>query len=236
MNLAYNFAAGELLLAFDSDDRCLPDALEFMVERWRELSLHHSDLAGIVTSCITSDGRPLGTPFPTDGEVGHLHRVYDRLRLRGDRWDIHLTSVLRQFPFPMVAGQRLCPEGLVWNRISRNYTMAFFNHATRIHEYLEDGYTANLGRARRTSPTLFKVYHEEALDLDISLLSKWRAASNYVRASIHEKSVGRSFANRPIAFACGAVVGTALAVTDHVLDGRRTGVLATLYAFVSARS
>jgi glycosyltransferase involved in cell wall biosynthesis len=236
MNMSYEFAAGELLLAFDSDDRCLPDALEFMVARWRELVPRYPDLAGIVTSCITSDGRPLGTRFPTDGEVGRLHKVYDRLRLRGDRWDIHRTSILRQFPFPTAPGQRLCPEGLVWNRMSQRYRMAFFNHATRIHEYLEDGYTANLGHARRMSPTLFKLYHEETLDLDISLFSKWRAASNYVRASIHEGSVSQMFFKRPIASICGGVLGTALALTDILLDQRKRGVVERLYAFISART
>lgn len=219
MNLAYTVAAGELLLCFDSDDRCTTDALAFMVGKWRELSPRYPDLIGIVTSSMTKDGMPIGTTFPIDGEIGHLHRVYDRIRLRGDRWDIHMTRVLREYPFPTLDGQRLCPEGLVWNRLSRRYRMAFFNHRTRVHEHEADGYTANLGLVRRKSAGLFKLYYDEFLDLDVSLPARLKAACNFVRASVHDRSLWNALRKRPHLVSAGLLIGVTLALRD-IIKGR----------------
>ena len=214
VNMSYPLAVGELLLVVDSDDRCAPDGLAFMADKWRELSPKYPDLLGIVTSSMTEQGEPIGNAFPVDGYVGHLYEVYDRWRIWGDRWNLQLTKILRQFPAPTREGQRLCPEGLVLNRMSLLYREAFFNRATRIHEFEPDGYTANIDRVRVNSAGLFKLYYDEYLDLHVSMRSRLKAACNLTRCAVHDRSLFESWRKRPFAVLVGSIVGVPLALRD----------------------
>ena len=45
----------------------------------------------------------------------------------GDLKEVFLTSVLKEFPFPEIEGEKFCPEALVWFRIARKYNLYFFN-------------------------------------------------------------------------------------------------------------
>lgn len=43
----------------------------------------------------------------------------------GDLKEVFLTSVLKEFPFPEIEGEKFCPEALVWFRIARKYNLYF---------------------------------------------------------------------------------------------------------------
>jgi len=35
--------------------------------------------------------------------------------------EVWKTDVIKEFPFPEIKGERLCPEALVWNRTAQKY-------------------------------------------------------------------------------------------------------------------
>ena len=95
--------------------------------------------------------------------------------------EVFRTSVLREFPFPEITGERFCPEVLVWNRIASKYKLRHINQIIYLVEYQQDGITAAITRSRMNSPIASTMTYAEMLDYDISLKWKIRSAINYWR-------------------------------------------------------
>ena len=95
--------------------------------------------------------------------------------------EVFRTSVLREFPFPEIKGERFCPEVLVWNRIASKYKLRHINKIIYLVEYQQDGITSAITRSRMNSPIASTMTYAEMLDYNISLKWKIRSAINYWR-------------------------------------------------------
>jgi glycosyltransferase involved in cell wall biosynthesis len=127
-------AAGELFLPLDSDDACVPDALERFLHHWRTIP---DDLrprfTGVTARCMDEAGRPLGRPFPREIVDADSLAMRYRFHVADEKWGFHRTDVLRNFPFPEDAPRGYLPEAIVWSRIARHYKTRFVNEALRIY-------------------------------------------------------------------------------------------------------
>ena len=104
-----------------------------------------------------------------------------KLKVDGDMKEVFRTSVLREFPFPEINGERFCPEVLVWNRIASKYKLRHINKIIYLVEYQQDGITSAITRSRVNSPIASTMTYAEMLDYDISLKWKIRSVINYWR-------------------------------------------------------
>ena len=104
-----------------------------------------------------------------------------KLKVDGDMKEVFRTSVLREYPFPEIKGERFCPEVLVWNRIASKYKLRYINKIIYLVEYQKDGITSAITRSRMNSPITSTMTYAEMLDYDISLKWKIRSAINYWR-------------------------------------------------------
>ena len=95
--------------------------------------------------------------------------------------EVFRTSVLKEFPFPIVSQERFCPEILVWNRIATKYKLRYMNRVVYWVEYQTDGLSANIIRIRMNSPIATCMTYSEMLRLDIPFVQKVKAAINYYR-------------------------------------------------------
>jgi hypothetical protein len=95
------------------------------------------------------------------------------------------TDVLKQFPFPEFPNEKFCPEALIWNRISQQYKLLFFNEGIYVTEYLEGGLTSNIVRIRMQSPLSSMLCYSELSHCDIPLLQKLKAVINFWRFSFN---------------------------------------------------
>ncbi len=183
MNLGVSVAEGEFVLFFDSDDRCVPTALERFDYHWRQIA-DPLRFANVSCLCRRPDGSVIGRPFPT--AYVDAFRFADQLRYRSgaERWGINRTDVLREFPFP--EGERFVPEGLIWNRISRKYATRFINEALRIFEYSSGGLTASITKQRMESPKATILYYRELLLSPAPIFVRMKAGLNYCRFSALE--------------------------------------------------
>ena len=214
VNRALKIAIGELFLIFDSDDSCTSDSLEFMFEKWSELSCRHANLAGITTLSMTQGGEIIGASFPHDGAVQFLYPFYEKYGINGDKWDIHSTKILRQFPFPEIEGQKFCPESIVWNRIGKKHKTAFFNKPTKIAIYLDDGLSKNLTYIKMKYPKISIIYYKELYEISMSPQVKFKAATNFVRFSLHDHSLIEAFFKNSLFCLMGFFLGTVLFIKD----------------------
>lgn len=145
-NRAVNEARGELVLVFDSDDRCVPNALEQFWHHWNAIPPSQRDrFVGVCGLCMDETGRIVGDRFPGGSFVdSDSLEIKYRYRVSGEKWGVMRTDVLKAFPFREdIPG--LVPEGTVWNAIAQRYKTRFFNEALRIYTQDVPGLIARQG-------------------------------------------------------------------------------------------
>jgi len=188
-NRGVSEARGELFLALDSDDTLSAEALARFLQRWIEIpESSRPQFSGVTCQCIDGKGEIVGTSLPVDFIDGYAPEIVSSLRLRGERFGFHRTAILRLFPFPVFDGERFIPEGLVWNRIGRQYKIRFVADALRVYRDSSDGLSASMTRIRRRSPRGTTLYYVEAMDHAQSLRIRFRHAINAHRFALNPLS------------------------------------------------
>lgn len=199
-NLAMRQARGEFLIKLDSDDACVPWALERLLFHWQQIpASHRTWFIGVTSLCQDQHGRLVGNRFPQDvidcstGEIHYRHRVW------GEKWGFVRTDVLRRHPFPEDVTGDFVPESVVWSRIARQYQTRFVNDVLRV--YWIDGPSLVHGRP---SPQRNAMGHRLLFMTMLNHESSWllaapyrfvRGAANYIRFSLHARvSIRKQFA------------------------------------------
>ena len=218
-NRGVALAQGELFLTLDSDDGCVPHTLERFDAAWQSIDpAMRASFSGVTALCADEQGRPVGGALPQDTIDGAPFTVMSHLRRRGEMWGFHRTEVLRRFPFPEYAGERFVPEGLVWNRIGRQYRIRFINEVLRTYYASADSLSAASVRLRTTSPRGTLEHYIESIDLPVRWRDRWRNAANLVRfawASGQRQAISAGFARAPLTLLLAWPAGALLAALDR---------------------
>lgn len=181
INIGAERARGELLFIADSDDLLTDDALEIVANSWHDISDDKS-FAGIAGLDITMDTREvIGSGLPQEHIDCNAIDIRYRHHVTGDMKEVFRTEVLREFPFPEFAGERFCPEQLVWFRMARRYRLRYINKPIYIADYQPDGITAGITRARMRNPSASMLTYAELTECPVPFLVKVKAAINFWR-------------------------------------------------------
>lgn len=181
INIGAERARGELLFIADSDDLLIDDALETVANSWHDISDDKS-FAGIAGLDITMDTREvIGSGLPQEQIDCNAIDIRYRHHVTGDMKEVFRTEVLREFPFPEFAGERFCPEQLVWFRMARRYRLRYINKLIYIADYQPDGITAGITRARMRNPSASMLTYAELTECPVPFLVKVKAAINFWR-------------------------------------------------------
>lgn len=183
-------AQGELFVCFDSDDTCVPEALERFKYYWDSIPQNQKEnFSSVVCLCEERNGKLTGTKFPQDITDSDYLEIYYKFKVKGDKWGFDKTEILIMFPFPILKGETLIGESLVWNAIARNnFKTRFVNDVLKIVEYLPDGLTRTTVGSKHALGTAFA--HANSLNEDIGWfryapLTFFRSAVHYSRFSFH---------------------------------------------------
>jgi glycosyltransferase involved in cell wall biosynthesis len=132
-------AQGELFLNLDSDDGCVPNALERLKFHWDGIPAGEKDKFSAVTAlCKDQNDKLCGDKFPRDiWDSDSIEYTFD-YAIRGEKWGFQRTDVLKQFPYPMVPDVKFIPESVVWLPLSRKFKTRFVNEILRIY-HVDDG-------------------------------------------------------------------------------------------------
>ena len=137
-------AAGELFLTLDSDDSCMPQAMERLKYHWDSIpSEQRKNFSAVTALCKDQYGRLSGTKFPRDVTDSDSVEMYLNGKMQGEKWGFQRTDALREFPFPDVQEQKFVPESIVWMAVSRKYKTRFVNEILRTWN-IQDGATDHL--------------------------------------------------------------------------------------------
>jgi glycosyltransferase involved in cell wall biosynthesis len=182
VNIGIAQAAGEFVVILDSDDRCVPGALERMDYSWRQIP-NPEKFSNLVAHCCAEDGSMLGEPLPQPHV--DVFNLGDALAIVGhaDRWGMMRADILKRFPYPEFPSERFIPEGLVWNRILTQYGVRYVNEPLLIAGYAAGG-LGRQGDLRYSSPNGAALYYKELACFKVPFKLRVKAAFNAVRFSL----------------------------------------------------
>lgn len=180
INYGVNKAQGELFLILDSDDSLPAEAIEIIDSVYQKCDII-DNLGGVCGLMAHHDGKQIGNGFPRDGYYENALNFRFKQGVTGDLLEVFKTSVLREFPFPEIEGEKFCPEALIWNRIATKYKLYCFNKVVYYRDYLAGGLTDRIVKIRMQSPMATMMTYQEMTEYDIPLKWKVRSAINYWR-------------------------------------------------------
>ncbi len=132
-NFGVQVAKGELFLTLDSDDRCSPNALERLHYHWQNIPAEQQHLFSAVTAlCEDQYGNLQGKRLPQAVMDEHPLDMIYRYGFRDEQWGFQRTDVMKEFPFPVMAGQHI-DDGTVWSQIALKYRTRFVNEILRVY-------------------------------------------------------------------------------------------------------
>jgi len=155
LNLGIRQVRTELTFIVDSDDRLIPGSAVAAIRRIsREYAPRRQSehLCGFSLLRVDEQGAVNAGSFPVDGAVSTYMEQRINAGLLGDKAEVFYTDVLRQYPFPVFAGEKFLPEDAVWMAMSPPWNMVHLNRPVYICEYLEGGLTKSGRRMKIHSP------------------------------------------------------------------------------------
>jgi glycosyltransferase involved in cell wall biosynthesis len=182
-------ARGTLFLPLDSDDACVPSALERLLWHWRSIpEAQRNGFSGVTALCMDEKGQLIGRRFPRDVVDSDSLEMRYRFKVTCEKWGFHRTDVLRQHAFPEHIQGSYVPEGIVWAQISRRFKTRFVNEVLRI--YYTDGPSLMRGGTPARNAAGGRLAELMTLNADLDYfryapLEFCRVAARYVRLSLH---------------------------------------------------
>jgi glycosyltransferase involved in cell wall biosynthesis len=186
-NRGVAMANGELVALLDSDDMLRKHGLDRMAEHWSRIP-EPSDHAGITGLCVDETGQLIGDSFPADIVDATWQEMTYGFRVRGEKFMMMRTDVLRAHPFrtdpPGFVG-----EGGLWRAIGRRYRTRYVNEVVRVYRLTEPSRICR--RPFRDNAEISAIAHADVLNDDIAWLRRdpasfARSAAHLARALIHQ--------------------------------------------------
>lgn len=171
----------ELFFCIDSDDRIAPGAVSKILET-HHILCDDEFLCGIVAKKLIIN-KLSSQNLPNIGKAT-LHDIY-KSGFKGDTSLIFKTSVLREFPFPEIEGEKFITEAYVYDQIDQKYELLVLNEFLMRCEYQEDGYTVNANGLFLKYPKGWALYYAQYYSLYAkSLRDKMKYMGYYICMSM----------------------------------------------------
>ncbi len=189
-NQALSYVDGFLMVLLDSDDELAPRALELFYHNWNKIPVdERARYAGVEgLSIVMPSGEIAGELFPQDGMTSTYPEMRYKLGVSGDKRHALRTSVMKEYPFPLFAGEKHNRESILWCRMANKYVFRYFNEVVQRIYYQPDGLSSVTSLRRKQSPKGFSLAFLEMMNDHADVCSSrqlYRDAANYVRYALH---------------------------------------------------
>ena len=185
-NVAYTTIETELNVCIDSDDTMPENAVEIILQTWKEKGCDR--FAGLIgLDCYMDSGKPIGGAFPEDLEECFLLDLYTKQIHRGDSKQVMRTDLMKQVA-PMIGfpGEKNFNPIYMLLQVCDDYPLFVVNQPLCLVEYQqEDSMSKNIWRQYLDSPRSFAKMRKLEMTLKRSTpLNRIRSASHYFAESI----------------------------------------------------
>lgn len=158
LHTAYNKAIEnietELCVCIDSDDFMPNNAVELIIDFWRENG--SEKYAGIVGLDFDLNGKVIGDLLPNK-EVNLIDLFLGKYKIKnGDRTNVVRTELYKRFaPMKVFPGEKNFNPHYMHLQISQDYDFLVLNENLRFVDYQPNGMTNSMLRQYRSSPNSF---------------------------------------------------------------------------------
>lgn len=129
-NTALRLASAPFFVGLDSDDECLPHALERLLYYWKTIpSLDRANFVGVAALAMNPQGVIIGSGFPDRQLDSDAIEIRFRFGVTGDKWSLNRTSVLREYPFIPPPESKFVSEDAVWFAVAHRFRTRFVGDA-----------------------------------------------------------------------------------------------------------
>ncbi len=185
-NTAYENIETELNVCIDSDDYMTDNAVENIVNLWKEKG--SEKYAGIIALDCTKDGKTIGLPLESDREETTLKGYYARGG-KGDKKLIYRTDVMKKYPpYPVFEGEKYVSIAYKYYLADEDYQLIIMNKPVCVVEYMEDGSSTNMYKQYLRNPRGFAFIRKVDMEKADNLKELFRCAIHYVSSSIISKN------------------------------------------------
>lgn len=185
-NTAYRNIDTELNTCIDSDDYMPDNAVEIIVNFWKEYG--SEKYAGIIGLDSTENGGIIGTSFPEDMKETTLNGFYAKGG-RGDKKLVYRTDLIKQYPeYPIFEGEKYVGLAYKYMLIDQDYQLLTINKPLVIVEYQQDGSSVNMYRQYWNNPNGFAFFRKTEIVTTKSFRRKFIVCVHYVSSSFIAKN------------------------------------------------
>lgn len=187
-NTAYKNITTELNTCIDSDDWMPDDAVEKIINAWKEHS--HEKYAGIIGLDQTADGKLIGTNFPENLKETTLQGFYEAGG-QGDKKLVYRTDIIKQYPeYPLFKGERYVGLAYKYMLIDKDWKLITLNEPLVTVEYQLEGSSFSMYRQYWNNPKGFAFFRKTEMICTKSLKRQFIVCAHYVSSSIISKNWG----------------------------------------------
>ena len=186
-------------LCVDSDDYLVSDAVESLLKTVDELSNKglditdkNSKIAGIITHKGRSESELLsGVNFPDKIERSTLYGLYLN-GFKGETTIMFVTSVIAEYPFPEIEGEKYVPEDYIYDKIDTEYEYIVQDRIITVCEIVSEGYTDSVIKLKNNNPVAFYLYYEQRAEITPPSVLKIKYSGFYIK---YAKKCGKSLSS-----------------------------------------
>lgn len=186
-NKAYELIDTELNVCIDSDDFMPDDAVELIVNFWKE----NKDISysGILALDVYKNGQVIGKELPNKKSTT-LSGYYQNGG-QGDKKLIYRTEIINKYPpYPEFEGEKFVPLDYKYLLADQDYELLIMNKPVCVVEYMEDGSSKNILRQYYKNPRGFAFMRTVHMKYDKEFLKKFKTCVHYVSSSFISKNKG----------------------------------------------
>lgn len=181
-NTAYRLINTELNTCIDSDDYMPDDAVEKIVNFWKEKG--NDKVAGIIGLDTNFSGEVIGKRLPEDRERTTVARYYAEGGC-GDKKMVYRTEVVKRYPpYPIFPGEKYLSLGWLYEQIDQDYELLVLNEPLVRVEYQPDGSSMNMLRQYIRNPRSFAFIRKSSMVLAPTKKRRFIEAIHYVSSSL----------------------------------------------------
>jgi len=94
--------------------------------------------------------------------------------------------VIRQYPFPIIEGEKFITEAYVYDQIDQSYIYYLLPNIMIVCEYRDDGLTRNIQKINFENPCGYTAYYIQRANYSKTLIGK---VKNFIRANCYRYKI-----------------------------------------------
>ena len=186
-NKAIEMADTELIVCVDSDDFMPDDAVELIINTWRDKK--EDGVAGIIGLDFLLDGKPIGDYFPKI-EKCHRYELTYKFNHREDCKEVCRLSLLKEvYPQPTFVNEKNFNPSYMFKQIDLKYEWIVLNENLCFVDYQKDGMANAIYKQYLNSPNSFAAQRINNLKMPIPFSCKFKQYVHLASSSIISRNL-----------------------------------------------